>query len=99
MNTAQSLALANEVRLERASLCREIGSPADAAAAIRTCTNGIQVRKVLLAIPRWGDRKVDAVMMECDLNFWAKLGGERKGVATPITDRQRRVVAEFLESL
>lgn len=99
MNIAESLALANEVRRERATLCREIHSARDAANVIRTCTNGILVRKVLLAIPRWGEHRVDAVMLECDLPYWASLGGERKNVSIPLTDRRRRSLAEFLEAL
>lgn len=97
--TMRRLNRANELRIERAQIKQRITTPNDAAEIVRTCTNGMFVSHVLDAMKGWGLNRVEALMTECALPYYATLGGERAGVQIPITDRQRNELATLLEAM
>jgi hypothetical protein len=87
---------ANVIRLARVDLCASIESNADAARLILICHNGMPLRQVLLAIPRWGDLKTDRFIEDHNIGDFATLGGEYRGDRHPLTERQRQEIAGLL---
>jgi hypothetical protein len=91
----RALAKANEVRVARAQLKREVASgrilPARVVADPPTCAQTAKVRELLLVVPRIGTARADRVLARCRIAHAKTLDG--------LSDRQRTELAELLAPL
>lgn len=90
----QALARANEVRLARAALKREIGAGRrDVIAIVRECpweAESMTLAELLSSQRRWGKARSRKLIVQAGLSETKRLG--------TLTERQRRILAAALEA-
>jgi len=88
----RALAKANEVRLARAQLKREVATGRLALARVvadpPTCAQTAKVRELLLVVPRIGPARADRVLARCRIAYAKTVGG--------LSDRQRAELVALL---
>jgi hypothetical protein len=88
----RALAKANEVRLARAQLKREVATGRLALARVLadppTCAQTAKVRELLLVVPRIGPARADRVLARCRIAHAKTVGG--------LSDRQRAELVALL---
>jgi S13-like H2TH domain len=88
----RALAKANEIRVERAQLKREVAAGRIQLARLLAhppaCAQTAKVRELLLAVPRIGPARADRLLAHCRIAHAKTIGG--------LSDRQRAELAERL---
>ncbi len=88
----RALARANEVRLARAQLKREVAAGRIALARVLagppSCAQTAKVRELLLVVPRIGPARADRVLARCRIAYAKTVGG--------LSDRQRAELVALL---
>jgi hypothetical protein len=88
----RALAKANEVRVARAQLKRQVAAGrielAQVVADPPACAQTAKVRQLLLVVPRIGPARADRVLAHCRIAYAKTIGG--------LSDRQRAELVEML---